>query len=375
MPLLHGPQPLSSVNAKNYWTSKDIPPLGLEPRHDFTFAVYVLLCEPGDATTSGPFYYTGFEERTKLAARLKVQFNGTSGSVVQSHFCKVNKPKSVLLVWPVVGRAAEAYVFYSMLSLQFAGWERKGRKNLCPLGGWVQNDSVLSPVSSIIFERDRRGLRNNCCFNCGGPHYVRDCKKPMRGMTMTCPNCEREIEVSSRGQTMVRKEAAASSSSNAPLQAPALSRPLVPAPAPQRGTKRASPSGAASRASPAKVARNGGKVVSVCGQLYTSLSWFLKKDSPSATQCARARTRCANTAVVLSGGHTRAVAEYAAVPQTGQALRPLCTVSGAARKKLGSAAVPTEVDDIMISRAPDPLPSSIRLSQVLFLVSELEKWF
>ena len=73
--------------------------------------------------------------------------------------------------------------------------------------------------------------------------------------------------------------------------------------------------------------------------------------------------------------HARAVAEYAAVPQTGQALRPLCTVSGAARKKLGSAAVPTEVDDIMISRAPDPLPSSIRLSQVLFLVSELEKWF
>ena len=139
--------------------------------------------------------------------------------------------------------------------------------------------------------------------------------------------------------------------------------------------KRASPSGAHRRASPAKVARKGGEVVSVCGQLYTSLSWFLKKDSPSATQCARARTRCANSAVVLCGGHARAVAEYASVPQTGQALRPLCTVSGVARKKLGSAAVPTEVDDIMIFRAPDPLPSSIRLSQVLFLVSELEKCF
>ena len=99
----------------------DIPQLGLEPWGDFKYAVYVLLCEPGDATTSGPFYYTGFEERSKLAARLKVQFNGTSGSVVQSHYCKVNPPKSAMLVWPVAGRAAEAYAFYSMLSQQFAG--------------------------------------------------------------------------------------------------------------------------------------------------------------------------------------------------------------------------------------------------------------
>ena len=50
-------------------------------------------------------------------------------------------------------------------------------------------------------------------------------------------------------------------------------------------------------------------------------------------------------------------------------------VDGDERKKMGSVAVPTEVDHITISRAPDPLPRSIRLSQVLFLVSELEKWF
>ena len=113
--------------------------------------------------------------------------------------------------------------------------------------------------------------------------------------------------------------------------------------------------------------------MSVCGQLYASLSWFLNKDSPSATQCARARTRCSSSAVVLSGGHTRAVAEYAA--HAGQTPRPLCMVDGVVRKRLGSVAVPTEVENITIRRAPDTLPSSVRLSQVLFLVSELEKWF
>ena len=187
--------------------------------------------------------------------------------------------------------------------------------------------------------------------------------------------------MSSRGQTLARKGgAASSSSSNAPSPAPAPSRPMAPpppapAPAPARGTKRPAPSGAASSASPAKAARNGGKVVSVCGQLYASLSWFLRKDSPSATQCARARTRCSSTALVLSGGHSRAVAEYAVASQSGQTPRPLCMVDGDVRKKMGSVAVPTEVDHITISRAPDPLPRSIRLSQVLFLVSELEKWF
>ena len=286
MLLLTGPEPLSSVNARDYWTSRDIPPLGLEPRQEFEFAVYVLLCTPGDSTTSGPFYYTGFEQRSKLAARLKVQFNGTSGSVVQSHFCKVNKPTAVLLVWPVVGRAAEAYVFYSMLSQQFAGWEKKGRKNLCPLGGWVQNDSVLSPLSSVIFERDRRGLRNKCCFNCGGPRYIRDCRKEIRGMTMTCPSCKSEIEVSSRGQTLIRTETGASSNSNVPASTPAPSRPVAsPKPVlptttvPARGTKRHVSPAAVSSASPAKAARNKGKVVSVCGQSYTSLSWFLGKES------------------------------------------------------------------------------------------------
>jgi hypothetical protein len=47
---------------------------------------------------------------------------------------------------------------------------------------------------------------------------------------------------------------------------------------------------------------------------------------------------------------------------------------GGVRKRLGSVAVPTEVENITVCRAPDTLPSSVRLSQVLFLVSELEKW-
>ena len=176
---------------------------------------------------------------------------------------------------------------------------------------------------------------------------------------MTCPSCKSEIEVSSRGQTLARKDSAANSSSSAPSPAPApplvvAAPPPAPARAPaQRGRKRSAPSAVASSASsPAKaVKKSGGKVVSVCGQLYASLSWFLNKDSPSATQCARARTRCSSSAVVLSGGHTRAVAEYAA--HAGQTPRPLCMVDGVVRKRLGSVAVPTGVENITILRAPD----------------------
>ena len=48
-------------------------------------------------------------------------------------------------------------------------------------------------------------------------------------------------------------------------------------------------------------------------------------------------------------------------------------VNGAERQRLGNGQVRTELDNVTISQAPDPVPDLIRLSQVLFLVSELEK--
>ena len=63
------------------------------------------------------------------------------------------------------------------------------------------------------------------------------------------------------------------------------------------------------------------------------------------------RQQCSSSAVVLSGGYTRAVAEYAA--RAGQTPRPLCMVDGVVRKRLGSVAVPAGVENITILRAPD----------------------
>ena len=109
----------------------------------------------------------------------------------------------------------------------------------------------------------------------------------------------------------------------------------------------------------------------VLGKLYTGISWFLGKDNPPDSKCKKARTRCASNALVLSGGHTRALDKegFAASPSAGAALKELCPK----RKRLGEKFVPTEVEGVEIARAS--LPLKARLSQVLFLVEDLEACF
>jgi len=50
-------------------------------------------------------------------------------------------------------------------------------------------------------------------------------------------------------------------------------------------------------------------------------------------------------------------------------------VGGRARQQLGGISVSTEVPGVHVKRAENPLPQKTRLSQVLSLVSELEKTF
>jgi len=292
MVLLDGPRPLKDVAHKKFWTSCDMPYLGLAHDEGAEFAIYVLQCRPHDTRTAGPFWYIGFCEREKVVQRIGSQFNGGKA---QSHYCKINKPQSVHLVWPVHNRAAEAYIFYAMLSKQPAGWERRGAELLCPIGGFTQNDTKLSPLASLVYEQARRQVKSFCCFNCGGSHFAKNCKQKKRGLTLTCPSCKSEIVMTSKGQTVTS----------------------VPAP---QGTKRSASEchGSASKAAKIDVAKSSGSpcpttkfakvdaavAISICGQHYTSLSWFLSKENPSPSLCKRARENCSENALVLLGGHT-----------------------------------------------------------------------
>ena len=71
--------------------------------------------------------------------------------------------------------------------------------------------------------------------------------------------------------------------------------------------------------------------------------------------------------------HTRSVKSFAKVPGTSR-LRPWCTVNGQPRQNFPIAqAVSTEVLGVKIQRAAQP--STARLSQVMWLYSDLKKEF
>ena len=159
-------------------------------------------------------------------------------------------------------------------------------------------------------------------------------------------------------------------------------------PAPQGAKRSASPSqGSATKAAkidasqssashclatkPAKI--DAAVAISICGQHYTSLSWFLSKENPSPSLCKRARENCGDNALVLVGGHTRSVKFFAKVPGTSR-LQPLCVVGGQARQNFpGAQPVNTEVSGVKIKKAEQPVTA--RLSQVLWLVKDLEQDF
>ena len=212
-------------------------------------------------------------------------------------------------------------------------------------------------------------MRNPCCFNCGGPHYKRECKKPLRGMTLTCPHqhCKQEIVLSSRGQT-VPQVVVAPQQSNAQL-APSGSSIRLPSAPTHVGNlrKRAAASEVVGRP-PAKHRRTG-KEVSICGKRYTSLSWFLNTPNPPPKKCERARHVCADRAIELRGGHVRALdaARFAISPSALAQPPPLL----GARRNLSTDWIDTEVTDIQVRRAQQPLKA--RLSQVLRLVADLER--
>jgi hypothetical protein len=349
---------------------------------DYEFRVYALECEapPGDEE-GAPYIYVGIAPKELVGGRIGEEFSRRRG--VAAHFCFEHKPKRLLLVWPAANRAVEAYVYMTLLQ------KLKTKRQLRTLGGWTQTSAKPSPLTLQHFDQSRWCL-NSQCFKCGSKkHFARDCKVE-EGLPYACKKCGGELVLSSRGQTTYQASSSGSggaggqrgASGQTTRQASSSGAGAAAGSASGPGAKRAA--SAAPSPPPMKVARKSAAgastclVVSVCDKFYTSLTWYMLTD-PHRSVCARARKNCSETALVLEGGHTRSVKPYAATAD--QAPRPLCRVKvqGAwrARQTLASGVtVDTEIVGTRVKRGgEDVAGGAVRLSQVLFLVEDLDSEF
>ena len=263
------------------------------------------------------------------------------------------------MVWPVAHAAAEAYVFSAMLSGMPAGSVHR-------LGGWTQTSVKPSPLCRQQYEEQRR-LLCNLCFKCGGKHWAKNCPKAVQGVEYRCPSCEGKIMISSRGQSVVSSPGQGAMQPLEPARSCAIpARALSAPPLPQvrqgvvtaPSVKRAASQSVGHSEPPCKKY----KQVDVLGERYTALSWFLNSENPTPKQCSIGRSAGSRNALILSGGHSRALNPgFTAVPPA--IPRPLC----GGRQRVGC----TELDGVHVSRANGDL-SGARLSQVLFSVADLE---
>ena len=134
-----------------------VPDLGLVSDAAYPLRVYVLLCRGGR-------FYVGIAPRGDVRKRIRSQFAGDG-----SHFCAINKPQGVLMVWPAASEAIEAAVFYGMQ-------RALGISDFRKLGGWTQTSANPSPLVVMQMKESGRQLSNRC-FACGGPHHAKyqDC--------------------------------------------------------------------------------------------------------------------------------------------------------------------------------------------------------
>ena len=157
------------------------------------------------------------------------------------------------------------------------------------LGGWTQTSVTPSPLCRQEFEEQRRLLRN-LCFRCGGSHFASTCSKSIRGVEYKCPSCSSRLMISSRGQSVSVQKATRQPAepsvavcawpfSAGSLQPPALSqiKEKVAAPPPRLcPAKHHGPAAPSDRPRNAiKRCDHAGKVVSIDGQYYSPLSWFI----------------------------------------------------------------------------------------------------
>ena len=288
-------QNVSEVNSRTAFCSPWMPQLGLECKLEFEYRVYVIECEtpPG---ARGPTVYVGIEHRSQINRRLLQHWGGTG-----AFFTKERKPKKLLLVWPAANTAVEGFVFLALLARLPLG-------SLGRIGGWSQTSTAVSPLSSMVFEQQRRLMRG-LCFNCGGNHWAKTCAKELEGIKYKCCHCEGANTITSRGQALVAARGAHG-------VAPPPPRPLPPRPEPaaraapkrQATPSRVAPDPQAKRAKHAHASDDTSRIgclVSVCGKNYSTLSWYVGQSNPSPGVCKRVREECSANALELDGGDAR----------------------------------------------------------------------
>ena len=351
----------SEVHSRFTFWDKSVPKLGLVEDATYDYRVYALALAH-DCT------YVGIAHKSDVKRAVNRHFDGSG----KTHYTRVHPPKRVLLVWPAISPAAEAFVYYAFLSRMNAG---ASQATQFKIGGWVQTSSKLSPVSSMVQEEARRQLRSEC-FNCGSrDHYASSCKKPLYGCRYTCDaeGCGHSILITSRGQTPQTKPASPQNAetNSSTTEPPTLTEPPRPAkgrlasvslPVVEKPAKR--------RKTEVNASARGGKEVNVLGESYTSLSWFLCSPNPTPREVRIAKQYCSENALELQGCHTRALDDFgftATPPARSKSL------SGE-RERLGRTFVDSELQGLRIRRSSDG-KLACRLSQVLFRVADLRKAF
>ena len=178
---------VEDVNVDTVHMGSVVPKLGLVSNADFEFRVYVLECAPLRGE-SEPTYYVGVQHKTKLEERLRKHMTGNGADYTKAH-----KPQGVAFVMPAEHRAAEAYVYYALMSELPA-------KSVQRLGGWTQTSVNPSPLVRLLGQEARRNMHGKC-FKCGGDHYARECIGAPEAAPYPCKTCGEVLRVTARAQT------------------------------------------------------------------------------------------------------------------------------------------------------------------------------
>ena len=360
----------SEVHARTppFYCTKRIPHLGLAEDLEFELRVCVLLLEGGRL-------YVGITPRGDIKKRLTAHWSGKG-----SHFTKVRKPQAVLMVWPAAHRAVEAFVFQALLGQLY-------KVNVGDfLGGWIQTSTNLSPLQSMMFEEQRRQVREDC-FRCGGGHYASACPRKTSNLfcTYPCKSCGATIDITSRGedQPCVRKSSSDGRGSTLSAASPTTTITSATTPV-DRGRKRAAEN--ASGAPSPKIMKTvvslprNGLAVNVCGKRCTALSWYLNKASPAPKFVQRLRQACRDDALELQNGDCRTLALGGFAAQ-GLGKPLLLNESGAPRQRLTDDWFESECCSVRNGKALQIRRASSgrtfatrRLNQILWSVDALNSY-
>ena len=238
-----------------------MPDLGLVCDKSFPFVVYVLGCEGG-------FVYVGITKKHQARRRLQDHLDGNG-----RHCTRERKPNAILLVYPATSAAVEAYVYYTLLAQYSAS-------SVYRLGDWTTG-TRLSPLASLMIEREHR-LLNNQCLKCGSAsHFAKDCRAAPSSRDYTCGAC--------RSTVRIMNDDASTTISRPSIIAKPQCPTAVTVDAPRKR--------AASSSSPSQPAQKTVKTVAptrvlICEVEYSSLAWYLGKSDPTPRERSIVIQKC-----------------------------------------------------------------------------------